>query len=221
MSTGTIESVGELRLSVTRTQSPRPRPWAKWLAIRRWKVRHFFVQRWREYPLEVLLAITWLLARIVPGFNRPMHGRLYMKVIRPDGEVWDYGYVGCHLVTTAGKGAIVDAFQDLVELETFKYHGLGTGTTAAAVGDTALQTELTTQYGTDNTRATGTTTEASATVFRTVATNTLDASAAITEWGLLSQAAVAGGTLMDRQVFSAINLGDGDSIQTTYDLTIS
>jgi hypothetical protein len=42
----------------------------------------------------------------------------------------------------------------------------------------------------------------------------------VTEWGLLSQAATGGGSLFDRQVFSALNLANGDSLQTTYDLTI-
>ena len=49
---------------------------------------------------------------------------------------------------------------------------------------------------------------------------TFDNTAAITAWGLLSQAATGGGTLFDRQVFSAINVASGDSIQFTYDLTI-
>jgi hypothetical protein len=89
------------------------------------------------------------------------------------------------------------------------------------VGDTALQTELTTQYNPDSTRATGSTTEASATVFRTVGTNTFDASAAITEHGILSQAATGGGVLLDRSQFSAVNVANADSLQSTYDLTIN
>jgi hypothetical protein len=101
-----------------------------------------------------------------------------------------------------------------------KFHGIGTGTTAAAAGDTALQTESTTALNPDSTRATGSLTNNGAQVFRTVGTNTVDATAAITEWGLLSQAATGGGTLFDRQVFSALNLASGDSLQTTYDLTI-
>ncbi len=116
---------------------------------------------------------------------------------------------------------MVDALQNLVEPENFKYHALGTGANAEAVGDTALQTELTTQYNPDSTRATGTTVEgASANIFRTVGTNTLDAAAAITEHGVLTQAATGGGTLLDRSVFSVVNLGSGDSYQSTYELTI-
>ena len=78
------------------------------------------------------------------------------------------------------------------------------------------------QYTPDSTRATGTTTEgASANVYRTVGTNTVDASVAITEHGIFSQAATGGGTLLDRSLFSAVNLASGDSLQSTYDATFS
>lgn len=214
--TGAIPFQARLTSKVTRRED---RERAKRREIFRWRVRHFFVQRWREMPLEALLFVCGLLARVVPGFNMPMHGRLHAKVVR-GGEVWDYGHVGVHLIVTAGKTFIRDAWANSVELENMKYHGVGTGTTAAAAGDTALQTESTTALNPDSTRATGSLTNNGAAVFRTVGTATFDASAAITEWGLLSQAATGGGTLFDRQVFSAINVVSGDSIAFTYDLTI-
>lgn len=134
----------------------------------------------------------------------------------------NYGVVSRKSITTAGVGFLVDAWQNIVELEIMKYHGVGTGTNAENVADTALQTESTTALNPDSTRATGTTTEgASANIFRSVGTVTFDASAAITEHGLLSQAATGGGVLWDRSVFSAINVASGDSIQFTYDMTAS
>lgn len=140
----------------------------------------------------------------------------------PEAEWTDLGLASLRVVTTAGVNFIVDAFQNIVELEILKFHGIGTGAVAEAVGDTALGTELTTQYNPDNTRATGSLTEGgSANVYRTVGTNTVDAAAAITEHGILSQAATGGGTLLDRSVFSVVNLANGDSLQTTYDLTVS
>lgn len=132
-----------------------------------------------------------------------------------------YGLSSFRVVTTAGVGYIVDAWQNSVELEDMKYHALGTGSTAEASGDTALVTELTTEY-TGNVRATGSTTEgASANIFRTVGTNTLDGTpgAALREHGIFSQAATGGGVLMDRTVFAAITLSSGDSLQSTYDQT--
>lgn len=136
-------------------------------------------------------------------------------------RIEDYGVVSRRVVTTVGVGYIVDAFQNLVELENMKYHGLGTGGTAEAVGDTALVTELTTEY-VGNTRATGTTTETSATVYSTVGTVTLDSGTpAVTEHGVFS--AASAGVLLDRSLFSAINLvgANGDAIQASYSLTCS
>lgn len=138
------------------------------------------------------------------------------------GQLTDYGVLSRRVITTAGVGALVDAWQNLIELEILKYHGVGTGTTAEASGDTALVTESTTILNPDSTRATGSLTEgASANIFRTVGTVSFDGAGAITEHGIFSQAATGGGTLWDRSVFSAINVVSGDSIQFTYDMTAS
>lgn len=142
--------------------------------------------------------------------------------LRGPCRVEDHGIVSRRVVTTVGVGFIVDAFQNLVELENMKYHGLGTGTTAEASGDTALVTELTTEYNPNSTRATGTTTESAATIYQTVATNTLDSGTPVLrEHGVFS--AASAGVLLDRSVFAAITLDGtaGDSLQTTYSLTLS
>lgn len=149
---------------------------------------------------------------------------VFARIVRIDGSRGDYELAGTKVVTTAGVNAIVDAFQNTVELENFKYHGIGTGTTAEAVGDTALVTELTTEYNPNSTRATGTTIEgATANVYRTVATNTPDAApaAAIREHGIFSQAATGGGTLLDRTLFASpgYTLANGEGLQTQYDMT--
>lgn len=150
------------------------------------------------------------------------YGILSAKIIRADGDIIDYGLISARAVTTTGAGFVVDAFQNLVELENMKYHGIGTGTNAEDAGNSALQTELTTQYNPDNTRATGSTTEgASGNIYKTVGTNTVDASVAITEHGIFSQAATGGGVLFDRSVFSVINLVSTDQLQTTYEWTMN
>ena len=150
------------------------------------------------------------------------YGVVSARVTKADGEVLDYGVVSCRVVTDAGVAYIVDAFQNSTELENMKHHGFGTGTTAEAAGQTALVTELTTEYAVNNTRPTGTTTEgATANIYRTVATLSPDSSVAITEHGIFSQAATGGGTMLDRSVFSAINLTSSDSLQITYDLTFT
>ncbi len=150
-------------------------------------------------------------------------GALYISVQRGNGDVVDYGLASLRVVTDTGVGYIVDAFQNSVELENMKYHGYGTGTTAEAASQTGLVTELTTQYASDSTRPTGTTTEgATANIYRTVATLSPDTGGtiAITEHGIFSQAATGGGVMLDRSLFSAVNLVAGsDSMTATYDLT--
>jgi hypothetical protein len=135
----------------------------------------------------------------------------------------DLGVLSFRVVTDTGVAFIVDAFQNTTELENMKYHGFGTGSNAEAAGNTALHTELTTQYATDNTRPTGTTTEgATANIYRTVATLSPDATVSITEHGIFSQAATGGGVLLDKSLFTAIALTGGtDSLAITYDLTFT
>lgn len=182
-----------------------------------WRARNFARYYWRG----------WWRAELATFIARRTHlpvmiGSLHARVIHADGSITDYGEISRRVVTTAGVNFIVDAFQNLTEVENFKYHAFGTGTNAEAAGDTALQTELTTEYATDNTRPTGTQTEgASANIYRTVGTLDPDSAVAVTEHGVMSQAAVAGGTLLDRSVFSAINLSaTGATLEITYELTL-
>ena len=133
----------------------------------------------------------------------------------------DYGVVSRKVVTDNGVALIVDALDNTLANADVRYHGLGTGTTAEAASQTALTTELTTQYNPDNTRATGTFSQPSANVSQSVATNTVDASASVAEHGVFTQAATGGGTLLDRSQFTAIALVSGDSLQSTYAITFT
>ena len=179
--------------------------------------------RWKNLPHLWRGLRKVALARFLklPHF----YGSVYLTKISKDGTVTHYGLASMRVVTTAGVGYIVDAFQNTTELENMEFHGFGTGTTAEASGDTALVTEFTTQYASDNTRPTGSNTEgASANIYRTVATFSPDSGGtlAVTEHGIFSQAATGGGVLLDRSVFSAVNtVGGSDSIQATYDLTLT
>lgn len=149
-------------------------------------------------------------------------GQLWASVARADGSVDDLGLVSCRVVTNAGVNFIVDAFQGITALTDLRYHGVGTGTTAEAASQTALVTELTTQYATANTRPTGTAGEVSGTpnAYETTATITVSATVALTEHGIFSRAATGGGTLLDRSVFAAVNLAASESMQVTYQLTL-
>ena len=178
-----------------------------------------FVNIWRGLRTLLLHALLRPL-----GVQRPIYGSVYATVLRGDGSIVRLGLISLRVVTDTGVQYLVDCLQNLQEPENLKFHGYGTGTTAEAASQTALVTELTTEYATDNTRPTGSLTEgASANIFRSVATLSPDGAGtlAITEHAVLSQAATGGGTMVDRSVFAAINLTRGsDSLQTTYDLTL-
>lgn len=142
--------------------------------------------------------------------------KLYARLIKADGSVIDYGMIGIgRLVTTVFVNDMVDnLIAETTAWGDYKFHDSGVGTTAAAVGDTDIET-------TDGeSRATGTQVEgASANIYRSVGTIAYTTTKAITEHGLFN--IVTGGILMDRHVFSEINVDNGDSIQFTYELTCS
>ena len=224
---GTLNPTGSLSTHVRRKgQDDRPQVEPLWDVVKHALPSRHATREVNWYRIRNFIHVWRGLWRILLGRAFGIshrYGALYAVVTRGDGSIVDFGLISLRVITTAGVNFIVDAFQNTTEVENLKFHGYGTGTNAEAAGDTALQTEETTQYATDNTRPTGTTTEgASANIYRTVATYSPDSGGtrAITEHGVLSQAATGGGTLLDRSVFSAINLVAGsDSLQTTYDCT--
>lgn len=182
-------------------------------------VRHYWGGLWRAELSKTVAKLTG---------NPVMISTLSLRVLHHDEDdnvvsITDYGKVGKRVVTTTGVGFIVDAFQNLTEVENMKYHGFGTGGGAEATNNTALTTELTTEYATDNVRPTGSQTEgADSTVYRTVGTLDPDSAVAITEHGIFSQAATGGGVLLDKTLFSVVNVAAaGDTLEATYDLTIA
>lgn len=185
--------------------------------IKNWKAH------WRAFYLGSYVAIEGKFAHWLGNADRVlMYGAVDAVIIRNDGTTLDLGCVGKRVVTTAGVNYLRDDFAagaGSADISTFKYHACGTGTTAEAIGDTALVTECTTALNPDSTRGVGTQVNSVAKTYSTVATLTFDASAAVTEHGLFSAAST--GVLWDRTVFAAINVGSGDSIQFTYTLVIS
>lgn len=156
---------------------------------------------------------------------RTFDGRWTSECIAAMAEIAttkDYGLLSLRVVTTAGVNFIVDAFQGTANISLMRYHGIGTGTNAEATSDTALQTESTTALTPASTRATGTLTEgASANIFRTVGSNVVNTTVSATEHGIFTQAATGGGTLLDRSVFASVGLVNGNTFQTTYELTLA
>lgn len=175
-----------------------------------WQVRNYL----RPGFIKAWLAVTFVqpLARMMGLMTG--YGTLSAVVFKADGRVINYGVLDYRVITTAFVSFVVDQLQTETSVfGDFKYHDAGVGTTDPAVGDTGIET-------TDGeSRATGSQTEASATVYRSVGTISYTSTKAVTEHGLFNDATT--GTLMDRSEFAAINVVSGDSIQFTYDLTVS
>lgn len=139
-------------------------------------------------------------------------GELQATLVRADGTTVNYGVLGRRSVTTAFCAFAVDQLQTETAIwGDFKFHDSGVGITGEAIGNTDMET-------TDGeSRAIGTQTESSSVAYRSVGTISYTTAKAITEHGLFN--ASTGVTLMDRTVFSAINVVNGDSIQFTYTIT--
>lgn len=124
-----------------------------------------------------------------------------------------------NLVTTVGIAGVAARINGSGSPTAYTYIALGTGTTAAAAGDTTLETEITTAGGS---RVTSTvslvTTDTTDDTSQLQNTFSFTGSLAITESGVLN--AATAGTLLARQVFSAINVTNGDSLQVTWKFDI-
>ena len=115
-----------------------------------------------------------------------------------------------NLVVTAGKNWVADRMNNANTVMT--HMAVGTGTTAAAAGNTALVTE------TDRNALTSTTVTNNAVAY--VATWAAgDATAALTEAGIFD--ASSSGDMLARTVFSVVNKGASDSMTITWTVTVS
>jgi hypothetical protein len=219
---------GKLKLKKTRRQRvPSGRELKLWEMIK-YGFPNFGCSKevawWRFRNIPNLWRGLWRIA-FARVFGLPhFYGQLCLTVRRGNGEVVDLGLASLRVITTTGVNFIVDAFQNSVEVENMKFHGFGTGSGSEAIGNTALGTELTTEY-VSNVRPTGTTEEgASANIYKTVATLSPDSGGTlqITEHGIFDQAATGGGVMLDRDLFTAVPIVAGsDSLQADEQITFA
>ena len=139
-----------------------------------------------------------------------MTGELRITVTNPEGNVTQETVVP-NLVVTAGKDYIAERMKDATT-NVMSDMAIGTGTTAAAAGDTALETEAG--------RVTLTSTTVTANAVAYVATfGAGTGTGAITEAGLFN--ASSGGDMLCRTVFSVINKGAADTLGITWTVTVN
>jgi hypothetical protein len=173
----------------------------------RWKLsnmlRWLYFKGWVAKYLVGPFANWWGIATML--------GELSAIKYHEDGTYIDYGTLGRRVVTTAFCADMVDELiAETSAWGDYKFHEMGTGTTAEAVGDVDIETV-------HGSAATGTQVEGTSVQYSSVATISAAGTAAITEHMISNVSSAA--TVMDRTVFSAINIVSGDSIQFTYTLT--
>lgn len=128
---------------------------------------------------------------------------------------WQNSLQISNLVVNAGLAGVASRINGAGGEATFTYIAIGIGVTAANATDTTLQSEITTGGGSRaNATASRVTTDVTNDTAQLQHTFNFTATFAVTESGVLN--AAAAGTLLARQVFSAINVANGDSLQVTW-----
>lgn len=117
-----------------------------------------------------------------------------------------------NLITTAGKNFIADQLSNTPGSTKMTHMAIGTSSTAAAVGDTTLGTEL-------DRNALTSSTDSGAVLTLVGDWAAGDGTGAITEAGIFN--AASSGVMLARSVFSVINKGAGDTLSITWTITIS
>lgn len=140
-----------------------------------------------------------------------LRGHVLVELFGPDGELKRVEEVD-NLVVTAGKNHIADQLSSSPGGAAMGWMAVGTGSTAAAAGDTALGTEIDRNALTSRTDATNVVTY----VGNWAAGDATNS--AITEAGIFNAAST--GTMLARAVFTAINKGASDTLAITWTVTV-
>jgi hypothetical protein len=141
--------------------------------------------------------------------NMKAKGRLSIVVKDAEGNVKDTREVE-NLVVDTGLDFIASRMGSATDT-VMSHMAIGTGTTAAAAGDTDVETV----NGTREALTSATVTDNTIVYVGDFSSRT----GAITEAGVMN--ASTGGTMLCRTVFSAINLTSADSLTITWTITIS
>lgn len=176
----------------------------------KWRLKHYtsprFISGW------IGNKIAKYIPRLTKGNVTTMSGKLGARYLFKDGPIVDYGTLSYQKVTNDFAGYLVDALSvaGATDISEFFYHAAGTDNTGESSGDTALGSEIL--------RSTGSLEETSAQVFKSVVTMTFPSSNSVAEHGLFNDDPL--GIMMDRSVYTAIELNSSDQIEYTYELSI-
>lgn len=144
-----------------------------------------------------------------------LRGDLKIDVIGKDGKVKESRQER-NLIVNAGLGYIASRMAGTTPA-VMSHMALGSGTTAAAANDTALQSQLGSREALDSTTENGA--AGTGTVVYVSTFEAGDATGAVTEAGIFN--AVSGGTMLCRTVFPVVNKGASDTLSITWTITLS
>tara|TARA_R100001377_G_scaffold83315_1_gene64660 strand:+ start:683 stop:1126 length:444 start_codon:yes stop_codon:yes gene_type:complete len=143
--------------------------------------------------------------------NIKPQGTLSIQLTGPDGKI-KYNEQVNNLVVTVGKNWIASRMFDTSIPADMSHMAVGTNNTAAAVGNTTLNTESARVALTSTTISTNTTAYVA-----TFGAGT--GTGALVEAGILN--ASSSGVLLCRTVFSVVNKGADDTLTITWTITIN
>lgn len=144
--------------------------------------------------------------------NMKATGRLNIVVKDANGNVKDQREE-TNLVVTTGLAFITSRMTDAAD-SVMSHMAIGTGTTAAAAGDSSLGTEV-------HREALDSTTDSSNTIayVSSFEANEPSSAAAITEAAIFN--AASGGTMLCRTVFDPVNKDVNDTMTITWTITLT
>jgi len=142
--------------------------------------------------------------------NFKAKGRLNIVVKDADGNVKDSREVD-NLVVNTGLAYIASRMKDTTDTA-MTHMAVGTGTTAAAAGDTALGSE-------SHREALDSTTVTSNAIAYVSSFEPGKGTGALTEAGIFN--AASAGTMLCRTVFDVVNKGANDTMSITWTITIT
>jgi hypothetical protein len=143
--------------------------------------------------------------------NLKVKGRLNIVLKDKQGEVKDTREVD-NLVVTTGLNFIASRMEGVTD-SVMSHMAIGSGTTAAAAGDTDLESILGSREALDST------TNTNNTVVYVSSFEAGDGTGAVTEAGIFN--ASTAGTMLCRTVFSVVNKGADDTMTITWTITLS
>lgn len=141
----------------------------------------------------------------------PIMGDVFLELVDEDGRLKDYQHVK-NLVVDAGENHIADQLSSSPGGSAMSHMAIGTGSTAAAFGDTALGTE------TDRNALTSRTDSVNVVTYVGTWSAGDGTNSALREAGIFN--AGAAGTMLARAVYSNIDKQAGDTLTITWTVTI-